>query len=706
MDVLNGAMDALRSIVGGVKQGEERREAGPGDVGPTLATRNNSTLIQLEMKPEEAKNWWREIKLSRERAKKRHDKWDILLAEYLPIISKSGEAETVKVMQHFRNVHSKIGQLFYRAPDLLLEPQDPSPLNTQIPNPMGQGLPPLTMADIVSVKQQVLKKKLGRDGIKATRLMDEMLFDALAWAGFGICKIGYRAVFKSVPEAPTQPGAVLGLQQPSVPVQVPMYEEWYGRRFSPKKALWNSDLRSTRFDEDATWMGMEFFMSPKRAMQTLQLSEEEANRAADDTLVYEYEEDKQARKSGLVRGIEIYAKGEFHVDGEVHPQAMYQIIFVEGIEDRPVVFRRSPDQTFDEMGRLTPDSLVGFPFEVLTLRDMADSSFIFADSAFTQPEIKQLTTFIRQSIQLRDADIGKTFVDVEKLTEEGRDAMRNGEVGAQIPVNSGALDNGPDKIAAPIPHLTRTADDYRGQQLIQSYIDMTLGVSATSSGAELDTVRSATEVTNMMSSMQGRNDKELHRALEVYLNIARKLDSLLMRYADEGEYVQIVGPDGAKKLQLWNKVLISGKYLYDMAPDSSVKIDTERDFDLDAKFWNLVAKSPLTNQEYVLRRLARKRGMDPDKAVRSAQQMEQGQKPEMRLSMALSGQDLMNPLVVKMLVDAGILQPQDVALNRPPEPPEGAADKADVLSKHEASNSGRSPNEPGARNFRDRQPGD
>ena len=168
----------------------EAREPGPGDVGPSSEVKpEKSQLVTLKMTEEEVGDWFARIELAIERRKKREEQWDLLLNEYLPIVTKSGAAETVKVPRHFRDVHSKIGSLFYRSPDLTLTPKDPSPAQNMMQNPMAMMIPgqppapPLQMEDIIAIKQAVLKEKLGRDGIKGERLMDELLFDTLAWSG-------------------------------------------------------------------------------------------------------------------------------------------------------------------------------------------------------------------------------------------------------------------------------------------------------------------------------------------------------------------------------------------------------------------------------------------------------------------------------------------------------------------------------------------
>jgi hypothetical protein len=723
----NPITQALQAVKGWVTSATrpEVKEAGPGDVGPSVETKQDQSqgiqLVSKKMSEDEVKQWWQRVERSRQRRKTREEKWDILLKEYLPIISASGEPETVKVMQHFRNVHSKIGHLFYRSPDLMLEPRDPSPLNASIPNPMNPQAPPLTMEDIVTIKQAVLQSKLGRDGIKANRLMDELLFDVLAWSGIGCSKLGYRCIYRplqdaAAPAAPVaagaapggMPGSVLGDITPAAPVQpsipVPVYEEWYWRRFSPKKALWNDDLRSTRFDEDATWTGMEFFMSPKTAMRVLKISESEASKATQDDLVFQHDGDETIKGDGLVHGVEIFLKAS-HFTDEVHPQVLYQLVLIEGIKDRPVVYRMSPDQEFDDQGKLTKDSLIGFPHRFLTIRDLADSSFPWADSAFTNSEVKQLSTWRRQSIQLRDAAIGKYFYDQDAFDETEVDAMQNAEVGVYIGVKGGLLAQGADKIFTTSRQVTQTQDDYRNQQIIKQDIDETLGVSAWGAGTMSETVRTATEVANVQTNMAGRNDKELDRTVDFYIDGARMIDQLLMRYADEEQYTTITGADGARRIQLWNSQIISGRYLYDIAPDSTMKVDTANDFKRLMQYWNLAAKSPITNQPYVLKRFARMIGLDPSKAVMPTPPPPPEKEDKFRATLSLNGADLSNPLVIKILVDQKIISPEDAALNQPViKPPAGAADKADSIAAHTTSVSGNRPNEPGASNHRESMP--
>lgn len=688
---LQKIIESISGFAEGAKKSDEPREAGPGEVTGTVETKNQSELVTLEMTEEECAQWWARVDAAETRLKAQETQWDILLNEYLPIVSKSGAPETVKVNAHFRNLHSKIGQLFYRSPDVTLTPDDPSPAQNQMPNPMQAmmppgtpPLPPLTMEDIIAVKQAVLKKKLGRDGIKANRLMDELLFDVLAWSGIGVCKVGYQCYFKDVqmpvmgPDPnfqplPPAPGTMLGLQPPQPPPEVPqidpatgqpqmktekvpVHEEWYARRFSPKKFLTNVELKSCRHDEDATWEGMFFFITKKTAMDKYKLTESEANAAVSDDRVHEYPEEEglQKTKGTLIRCVEVYCKASLFTD-EVHPLALNQLVLIGGLRTRPAVWRPSPDQEFDEMGKLTKDSVVGFPYRVLTIRDLADSCFPKADAAYTNSGIKQLSTWRRQSIRLRDAAIGKYLYDSGAFDTEEIEQLKNGEIGEFIPVADGRLKDGVDKIFAATTRIQSSQDDQRGQSLIKQDNDETLGIGANQSGVETDTVRTATEVATISSAMQARNDKELGRVVDFYLDLVRMVDQLLMRYADQDEYILVAGDEGAGRIAMWNGKMVSGKYLYDIAPDSQLRVDTGKDFQSLLNFYNIIAGDPLANRAYVLKRLARMKGLDPSKVI----------------------------------IDPALMAAQ---------PQHGGPGQK--VSDHAASNSGGRPNEPGAGNHR------
>lgn len=722
------------------KAADEIKEVGPGDVGPTLTDKKNLGLVTLEASEAFMSLIWKQVEKAEDRRKSREASWDLLLNEYMPVVSASGVAETVKVQAHFRNTHSKLGSLFFKSPDLVLIPDDPGPANNVMPDPrsalpqfIGQPLPPIKMEDVIAIKAAVLKKKLGRDGIKVERLMDEMLFDVLQWSGLAVCKTGYLCTMRSMPKMgpppapiapPAAPGSILGLSAPPpaetgpmVPQMdasgqplmedVPIYEEWYARRFSPKKFLVDPYLRSTRFEEDATWMGMDFFLTPKVASEKYGIPEAELNKAAEDDRVHQWDWDSNAKSSGLVHCIELGLKSSVWTpDVNPHPQAMNQLVLIKGMRAKPAVWRPSPDQEFDpNTGRITDDSLIGFPYKVLTIRDLADACFPPSDAAHTNSDIKQMSTWRRQSIRLRDAAIAKYLYDSSAFGEEEVEQLKNGDIGEFIPVSDGRLKDGVDKIFAQTSKVTSTPDDARGFAGIKQDMNETLGIGSNQAGTETDTVRTATEADKVASASQARNDKELGRVVDLYLDVARAIDQLLMRYMTSIEYVQVGGEEAAAKMQAWNGKLVSGKYLYEIAADSQLRPDNARDFMMDLQLYNLTAKDPIANRAYVLKRLFRRRGYDPAKATVPPPPPPPPPPNPLKLNLTITAADLHLPEVIAFLQVYGKNpEPSMTVKGEPPTPEHGGpADQAEPISSHLMSNSGGKENAPGASDHRANQ---
>jgi hypothetical protein len=314
------------------------------------------------------------------------------------------------------------------------------------------------------------------------------------------------------------------------------------------------------------------------------------------------------------------------------------------------------------MGQLTDDSLEGFPIKVLTVRDMADHCIPLADSAFSNSGIKQIGTWRRQSVKLRDVNIGKFIADGSAFDDAEVAQLKSAEAGEVIIVQDGRLQQGIDKVIGVTPRLTTTADDFRAQDMMSREIDETIGISPNSSGAQNENVLSATEIASIDQGIAGRSDKELNRVIDFYLDLVRALDQLLMRYATQDEYVKIGGEEGANRIFVWNGKIGQGKYLYDIAPDSQLRVDTAREFQLLLNFYNLAAPDPLFNRAYALRRLARMRGLDPMKTV-------------------------LDPMQQMM------------------QPAHGGQQKGEAVNQHVAGQSGGRPNAPGSVNHRDEQNG-
>lgn len=616
------------------------------DAAATGAQSPTDPLVPLKFTPEFIEEMFKEIADAQKLRDDYATKWDILIKEYIPDVIASGQPESIKSNIHFRDVHTKLAQIFYQNPELILEAKMPVKMPVMM-NAVGQ---PMTAEDAITVKREVLNYYLGDDGIDASWLMDELLTDALMWSGNAAVKIGCKIYTKPVTRPvmipdpnfiPPQmiPGQVLGLgasvQPPMVPattfdpetmqqvpkmetVIVPIFKEWYANRVPPKKMLWSKKLKSGRFDRDACWVGQELFMSKRQLVSTFNVTEEllsHINPTGEDTLVADQGGAKPDSTDKSYHIYELFLKANEYDDAQPHPLAIYQLVLIEGMKDKPIVYRPCVDQTFDEFGQLTPDSLVGFPIEFLSLRDMPDSPFVYSDAAMVNNQIKQINTHRRQSAMLRDAAIARMMYDQGAFTPTEIEAIKQMKVGDWIGVQEGKLSQGPDKIVAPMTQPTASRDDYRLAAMLKQDLDEALGLSAQEAGATEEGNRTATEVATVGAKAAARLGKDRQRATKCYLRIVRKLDTYLMRYATTDDYITIVGPLGEKRMEIWNNKIITGRYAYKMKPDSQLMIDAARDRQQLLTYAEKVLMDPMINRVPIHRKLATLFGLDPSEVV-------------------------------------------------------------------------------------------
>lgn len=684
---LTGSADTTKFDPGG--------GSAPTTTSPTADTAGlplTKRLNTIPLTPEQINQWFVDIDAAEKRTKDQSVKWDILLKEYTPSIKAGGTGEDVKANSHFRNVHTKMGQMFVQSPEVQFVAEGPVLDQILVPDPsVPGGQRPASAEEVVHIKQHVVNKELGPDRIDILNVMDECCFDIMAWAGIACVKVGFTVVLRTTQQPvmgpdpnympPPSPGGILGLAPqpppPQVPqidpttgqpatksVEIPIFSEWYAKRFSPKKLLANVDLSSSNFDKEATFVGMKFFMGKRQAMRQFGLTEEElGSNGATDKDKATYTEDESGAANDLVEGYELTYKASCYTD-EIHPQVMNQLILLKNVKDRTIVSRVSPDQTIDPAtGQLTPDSLIGFPIKVGSNRTMADTPFVISDSGFTNSQAKYLDTHRRQSVKLRDAQIGKYLYDIDAFEDDDIESMKNGSVGDFIGVAANKMANGSDKIFASTAKIQGSQDDYRMAQIIKSDMDETLGINANLAGTETEGIRSATETQAFQAGSAGRMDKEKARIMAFYLSIVRAVDTLITRYATGDNYIAIEGEDGAKRIAMWNrKLLMAGVYGYSIRPDSQLKNDVARDRQQKLSFYNLTAADPLVNRTLILRDLGRDFGYDPAKLIMSPQ--------------------------------AQMAQP----------PHGGAAAGGGPVDKHELENSGGKPNAPGAGNRQERNP--
>lgn len=672
---------------------------------------------------DEKRAYWRtEIDKARQKRKMISDEydWDGNLERYLPKArNDNGQVVAeVNVGVDFADVERKKAALLFDTPFIALVPDDEA---QPAPAQPGQPPPPST----VVLHQELLNGLLGprHANVKPTTL--KAIFDCLCPAGIGPVLVGYHVTTQKLDvDAPVmgtdgQPLIDPVLGQPITEkqkVDVPIHERFFLSRVSPRALLIPTEFRDTEYRR-APWLGYEWrkpVSQVKREFKVPKDWEPHLSSDAEKPYFEPTDDTPQEPHKGdpLVHGVTIWYRKE--LDGNqgnaVHPELLSEITFTEGHE-QPIEWKDNPHQTLDPNGRMTPDSMIGFPLRPLVLRDVSDSAWVPSDCAVTGPLTKEINKFRTQVIEAREGTKLVMAYDASKINPTAKDKIITASGVRWVPVEEAALAGGIDSVIKQVNAPSVGRENYTAADYIQRDRERILGIGDNQAGGQTQTRRTATETNAIQRNSEARFEQERNRVLEWYLDLVRAFDALVLRYADERMAEQILG---SQKAQAWyaGKQALAGGYRYEVQMDSGKYLDVEADRRQFLQLFNFTAKSPHVNQHFMIQEMAKKFGFDPSQFI-AQPQPEKPEPPKWNLSVA--GQDLnpygpQYPSVIAALAAAGVdtskfppaqqvdpLQATAIGMKAggpagPGQPIHGgAADKAERIDQHNLDETGALP---------------
>jgi len=569
----------------------------------------------LPLSDEQFAKWKSRIQASKDMIDEVKDEWAENKERYL-LKKKKGQHESeVIVPKDFAFVEQKKAALFFQTPTVLLSPKLP-------------GLEPA-----VPVFEAVLNHHLGRDGVNAKAAIDEVLSDALCPSGIFAVKVGYEATIDGTKQvqvgtepdpnwvAPEQEavGAVLGLNPPPQPPQVPKMEDvpniicqkYIFERISPTKLLLPSDFTGSDYDK-AAYVGMEFLMDAEVAKRVFNLPQDfNAWTYSDDRLIGKDDDtsdgDKDKRKK--VKGWEIWYKTAIF-DGKVkHPDAQRLLVVVEGME-KAAVHKDSPYQTVTQSGDI--EGMPGFPIHIGALRYVSDSALPPSDASMTRYQVDEISTGRTHMKWQRQRSLPMRAAELAGVGgPEGLAKIEKNIWQSIIPLDSIS----PMPIVE-IPRSNYPQENYQFDQIATRDLEEVWSLGANPTGALNQTNRTATELALAQNNSGSRLGKERNKFIDWFVRGVEKLAALVQLFEDEQTYVAVTGPDGVKRIQPWDKTTIAGKYAFSIKPNSFAPQDVASERSEFLQFYNLMANSPNVNRVELESELVRKFGLDPAKMIK------------------------------------------------------------------------------------------
>jgi hypothetical protein len=604
-------------------------------------------------------DWWKsELQTARDLRDKLLPGWKRNLARY------RGEAHEndylsgwdikgqIQVNVDFYATEQKKASLFFRTPDVQLSPKRPE------------------FAAAVPLYQAVLNEYLSGSQANAMAAVDECLMDVLCPAGIAAVKVGYSAVVDGTkqvevtppaappmpegqPQMPGTPPMPEGGMPPEMggmmPPPMPMYEEvpnvihdaYTIDRISPARLLIPVDFTSSDYDK-ALWLAFEFEIDEETAKaRGWNLGPDDMTASEPPKLLVTPPSPEKQRPA--IRGTEIWYRASRVDANEKHPGKLRQLVMVDGVEE-PVIHQDSPAQQFNEYGKLVVGE-TRFPIRVLTLRYVSDSHYPPSDCTMTRVAVDEESAARTIMMEQRKRSLPLRWFDRNRMDPDDIAKVQRSEVQGLI-----ALDGNGNELIGEVARANYPRENFEISRVNERDIEKTWAMGPNQQGVRAGSGTTATELSLMQGNIDVRMDAERTKVLNWFVSIAEALGALVQLFADDEQYVEVLGESGAKELMQWDKTKIAGQFVFSVKPDSAQRVDANVDRKMSLDLYQLTANDPYVKRPELTRTVLEKFDVNPNKAM---QEPPQAPPEKPRITLSFKGEDLDNPMVVSLLQQSG-----------------------------------------------------
>lgn len=601
---------------------------------------------QIPLSKDDLGRWRERVKLSCRKVSDYEDAWKDNVAQFAgKPLKASPESDTVVVNKDWSRVKAKQAQLFYQVPKLNLRARQ----------------------EAYKVAAPVFAAALNFElehRIKAHHVMDEILADVLNASGIAVSKIGYDGVFEErmVPEQ--DPGAVPPEMQAGmlmsgamqmVPMQVPVYECYYWKRISPNCFVFPAEFTGTNWDE-SPWLGFKGYMPFEEAKRKFKLPNDFKDRVTPrpDLLSKENEGNPPTGGDDYVEYFEIWYKAYLYDSQVKHPLHFRRLVLVTGLDDRPAKHEDSPWQRFDAQTNKYV-GLCKFPIRAMTLTTISDTSIPPSDTEASRPLILELIRSRSDILKQRRRAQPLRWFDGNGVDDDVAERLRSGDIQDMIPLN------GPgDRVIGEIARANYPRENFDFDRISNQDLGEMWSMGPNQIGTEAPGETTAAEVKTIQGNTNVRLDYDKSKVLRYFVEAAEGIGSLMQLFHDREDYIEVVGPDGASRIEQWDRDRIKGDYIFEAKPDSAQRVDVGQVRREKINLYQMVRNDPNANARVILEDVLRTHDIDP---VTGMQPPPQPQPERPNVSYRFAGPDLLNPMALAVMLKSGVqITPQDIQM--------------------------------------------
>jgi hypothetical protein len=291
-----------------------------------------------------------------------------------------------------------------------------------------------------------------------------------------------------------------------------------------------------------------------------------------------------------------------------------------------------------------------------------------------------------QMLRGRDRNQNQWGFDATRLDKDIQAKIEKNETFGGIGFNGAGAD-----VTWPIVKGSPSRETFTFDEICRQDLNRIWGITDQGTGVQSDTARTATELNLTNAASQSRMESDRAKVTDwLTQKVIAKFAALLQLFADEVEYVELVGQDAqrlknippevqaqaqqnpqASVLVPWSKANIFGRYSFTIKPDSQLHLDVVQQREQWLKFFNFLANEPTANRTELTREGMKLFNYDP---ARFTQPPPPHAPEPPKSSFSFTGPDLVAPqaaMVVELLQQLGfkispqaILQAQQMLLQQ------------------------------------------
>lgn len=579
-----------------------------------------------------------------------------------PFAEESDNAR-IAINKDWPRVKGRVSSLFGQMPEVRLMPRQ----------------------DVFAQSVPIFAKELN-DTLKRADA-DEAIFQALvdnvATAGIGVVMVNFQKLTDMVPmpmmDVSTIPPDQLDplMAAKAIPTQDQEVDtdKMFGvMRLSPSDLLWQTGFGGFNFDK-ADWIGRSGEMGWAEGQNELHLDEKDKEKVLGQGKDYDQtlkqndpNTESKTTKQPVVEFDEIFYWAYRFDPKEKYFKKIKRVVFVKGLIE-PVIHEDWNGQKFDEGS----NSYVGacrFPIRVLKINYVSDDPIPPSESAIGRPQVLELIESRTNQHLQRTRRIPTGWVNTSKVDAETLVQLMQGTYQGWVPTNG----RGEDAMGE-LGHANYPPETMAFDRTVEHDLDEVWQTGANQSGSFASGERSASEAKIVQSNFDMRNGMDRAHLAKFVQGIAEVMAGLLALYGD----FKFTPPEELKRLEeSWNRTQIAGEFVYEVIPDSMVRLDAHQQIKLQMDILNMVGKSGFVNPQPIIGDILALSGRDPAKILT---QPNPPKAEPLNISIR-SAEDLHDPFMLALLMHTGqMFTPEEldaakaaiIKLSQPPAPPQSPA---------------------------------